>query len=236
MDALMSLMAEGCASAFEAARARMEAAEDSADFERCGRIANAFCGRVGAILLLKQRFDREQAALAEGARQRAETAAGLASVARAAAVKARGSEVRTHFIGFAFDTFPREEAHEVLAWVRDWVREHAADDDFVDAPIETVIQRVIDDLDLPPHGDLGYEDEEPEFEPVEAASPAPRPLRAPPRAAIAEAPAPEPVAVAAEPPPPAPPPHPPDPPPERGYIPPWELLKPGQIFPGSSGW
>lgn len=71
------------------------------------------------------------------------------------------------------------------------------------------------------------------FGPSKTLRPEPDPVCEPPEPSEpppAEAPAPPEL----EPPPPEPPP--PEPPPEEPYIPPWERLRPGQRFPGGSGW
>ena len=72
--------------------------------------------------------------------------------------------------------------------------------------------------------------------PVKPALPEPeRPEPEPPPAAAHSTPEPTPEPPPAPEPPPLPPP-PPEPAPDPPYIPPWEFLKPGQRFPGGSGW
>ncbi|MBL8773819.1 MAG: hypothetical protein JNK30_21925, partial [Phenylobacterium sp.] len=64
MDAALARVLDACVEGVELARGLMAHAAEGQDiegFERCGRTANAFARTVGQVVLLKQRFDREQA-------------------------------------------------------------------------------------------------------------------------------------------------------------------------------
>ncbi|MBL8771506.1 MAG: hypothetical protein JNK30_09000 [Phenylobacterium sp.] len=186
--------------------------QDIEGFERCGRTANAFARTVGQVVLLKQRFDREQAEAAAGARREAEAAEVRARKADEAAREHHRKRVDNRLARLVWGRFGQVEALDVWEDLEPRLAELAHDDDFLATPVEALVQRLADEFDLhdQPDGDddadthdAAYPADVGDFGPVPEAAPEP-------------------------------PPRPPDPPPEP-YIPPWEKLRPGQIM-RDSGW
>lgn len=117
------------------------------------------------------------------------------------------------------------DAQEVYEQVTKYLTDISDEDPkaFVNIPVEDLVSRLA--------RAFGLGEVRPEAEPE--AEPAPETQgRSEPQSHLVPEPQPEPVFD----PDPEPPPRSPDPPDPPPYIPPWEKLKPGQVFPGGSGW
>ena len=235
MDAMLSRVAEVCMEAVEEARRRMLTAEDDAGFERSVRTLNSACRNVRQTIGLKQRFDREQAALAAGRVREAAAADALARSDRDAAARIHRELVSDHFERILWDEYEDAEAHEIYSDLNEHLRDIARDDDFLETPVATLIQRMAEEFGI---GAARKRDDDDNQDKDDAPSAPPSPLRggAGGGGETPEPAGPPPSAETAgpdlSPPEPSPPP-PPDPPP---YIPPWEFLRPGQRITGGTGW
>jgi hypothetical protein len=244
IDAMLSVMAEVCFASMVEAGERQKAAEDIDQFDRSGRTLQRACRNLRQTIAMKQRFDREEARKAADARRCAEDDRLQAGRLRREAVGARRGRVLRHFERVLWDEYEDDEAHERLEDLDARLTDLADDPDFLDTPVETLIQRLADEIERdestisqPPCGEgpgVG----------VSPASSSADLSTLQPSGGTAEPPPPDPEPppqLHAEPPPEAapatpelPPPAPPDPPP---YVPPWEKLRPGQVMPGGgTGW
>ena len=162
------------------------------------------------------------------------------------------TEVLTRVERLIWDEYDKDDAEELSEEANWRLADLSLADDFLDTPLETLIQRLADDIGL------GRSADEPDREArlaspsggkrpdgeaewpkggvalCETGTPAatsPPPSATRPCGASRRFP-PEGETAAAE---PEPPPRPPDPPPEEPYVPPWERLRPGQYM-RDSGW
>jgi hypothetical protein len=158
IDAMLSIMAEVCLEGVVEGGQRQKAAEDFGAFERCGRTLQRACRNLRQTIALKQRFDREQARKAEDARRLAQDAHKEARRARDAAITARREQVRRYFDRVLWDEYEPDDAEDLLDDVHSRLGDMALDDDFLEAPIETLIQRLADEIGL---NDADAEDEPP---------------------------------------------------------------------------
>ena len=223
IDAMLSVMAEVCLESVVEAGQRQKAAEDFEAFERAGRTLQRACRNLRQTIAMKQRFDREEARPADDARKRAEGVRAEAERTRRDAVGVKRGRVLRHFERVLWDEYEDDEAHDWFDDVEGRLTDLSEDPDFLETPVETLIQRLADDIGLGEEPEAAADDVPP---PLPVDPPAPVAASAPPPD---RPPEPEPPEVVAEPEPP------PDPPPEP-YIPPWEQLKPGQHMRGGSGW
>jgi len=232
IDAMLSVMAEVCLESVVEAGQRQKTAADFEAFERSGRSLQRACRNLRQTIAMKQRHDREEAHKADAARQRVETDRKDADRRRRYAVGQKRAAVQAHFDRILWDEYEQDDALQLGDDVEDRLADLAEDPDFLETPVETLIQRLADEIGL------GEAPEAAADEPPAAPEPAPAPA---PEPAMSAPEPPPPAAVAlTEPPPeairPDPPPGPPPDPPPEPYIPPWERLAPGQRMPGSSGW
>ena len=228
IDAALARTVAVCMAKVEETSTRMTEAADMADFERGGRVLNGLCRNVRQAIAMKQRQDREQASLAADQRREAEGERKVAQQTRDIALGLHRGPVRRHFERVLWDEYEADDAQEIFEDLDARLFELSEAEAFLDTPVRTLIDQLTEEF-MPPAEDAASgaeadEDDEPEPE-------------------ADEVPEPEPPVVAAEPEPPPepepepePPPRPPDPPIEEPYIPPWEKLRPGQRWPGSSGW
>ena len=239
IDAMLSIMAEVCLESVVEAGQRQKAAEDFEAFERSGRTLQRACRNLRQTIAMKQRHDREEAKKADDARKAAEGVRVQAERSRRDAVGVKRNRVLRHFERVLWDEHEDEAAHEWFEAVDGCLDDLAEDPNFLETPVETLIQRLADDIGL------GEEELE------AAADRVPPPPNDPPTSPASSAPPdlppdPEPrPAVSADPPAETliseaqAPPQPPDPPPEplsEPYVPPWERLAAGERMPGGSGW
>jgi hypothetical protein len=199
--------------------------------------------------VLKQRYDRELAALAAEVRRGAEAERKDAEREHGEATWRHRVRVRGHFERVLWDEYEDDDAQEIFDDVDERLGELSGDAIFLETPVETLITRLTHEFGIGARlatepsaddgeaaGDEANGDEangapaeaEPEPAFAEEAEPAPR-AAAPEVQAAAVLPLSD--ALPEPPPEPEPPPRPPDP-----YIPPWERLRPGQFFPGGSGY
>ena len=256
IDAMLSIMAEVCLDAVVESGQRQKTSPDFDEFERAGRSLQRACRNLRQTIAMKQRHDREQDRKADDGRRRAEAERQDAERQQGRAVTRKRAAVQAHFDRVLWDEHEQDDAIELCDDVRDRLEELAEYPDFLDTPIETLIQRLADDIGLgdppqapepPPPRPKGRGDRPKAAKPTKASTP-PQALSdrrdRGDRAEVAETPAPSassavqddgsavtPLEALA---PPDPQPRPPDPP--QPYIPPWEQLRPGQIMPGGSGW
>lgn len=236
IDAMLSVMAEVCLESVVEAGGRQKAAEDFEAFERSGRALQQACRNLRQTIAMKQRFDREAAAKAEGDRKVADAAHAEAQRVHRGAVALHRARVRRHFERVLWDEYEDSDAQELFEELDDRLGDLAQASDFLETPAATLIQRLSETIGL---GDAPAPPKPPPAAVKAAAKPAsPKPAAAKPAAFKPEAsptvaPPPEPPP---EPPAQALPPDPPPDPPPKPYIPPWEHLRPGQIFPGGAGW
>jgi len=228
IDAMLSVMAEVCLESVVEAGQRQKTAADFEAFERCGRSLQRACRNLRQTIAMKQRHDREEAHKADAARQRVETDRKDADRRRRYAVGRKRAAVQAHFDRILWDEYEQDDALQLGDDVEDRLADLAEDPDFLETPVETLIQRLADDIGLGAEPEAAAADAPPP-PPVDPPAPAAAPAGPPPELP----PDPEPPDVLAEAPPDPPPP--PEPPPEP-YIPPWERLAPGQRMPGGSGW
>ena len=241
IDAMLSIMAEVCLGSVVEGGERRAAAPDIETFERCDRAVHRACRNLRQTFAMKQRHDREEARKAEDALKAAEQAREAARRSHRDAVWSKRTQVRRHFERVLWDEYEDNDAQEIFEDVDARIGELADADDFLETPLEVLIQRLADEIGPPPPAEDPPEaSTETPSEAAAADEPSP-PGPAPPEPSPpcgervgsgGETPAPPQEAQ-----PPDPPPRPPpEPPPEEGYVPPWERLKPGQIFPGGAGW
>ena len=224
IDAALARTVAVCMAKVEETSTRMTEAADMADFERGGRVLNGLCRNVRQAIAMKQRQDREQASLAADQRREAEGERKVAQQTRDIALGLHRGPVRRHFERVLWDEYEADDAQEIFEDLDARLCELAEAEAFLNTPVRTLIDQLTEEF-MPPAEDAasGAEADEDDEDDDIAVPESP--------AAVAE---PEP-----EPPPepePEPPPRPPDPPDPPPYIPPWEKLKPGQTWPGSSGW
>ena len=258
IDAMLSIMAEVCLEAVVEAGQRQKSADDPEAFERGGRTLQRACRNLRQTIAMKQRHDREQARKAEDGRKRAVAERVETERAHGQAVAHKRAAVQRRLDRLLWDEYEQDEALELGEEVEDRLADLAQDADFLDTPLETLIQRLADDIGLgeepkPPAGGAetsalpaksqlptkplktarpraGGDPSRPSAGTVEPAGHGPQPCESPGTISAGESDGPT-----AETTPPEPRPPPPDPPPEP-YIPPWEKLRPGQHMPGGSGW
>ena len=246
IDAMLSVMAEVCLESVVEAGQRQKAAEDFEAFERSGRTLQRACRNLRQTIAMKQRFDREELQKACEARKAAETARLDTERTHERAVARRRNQVSAHFSRVLWNEYEADDSAELLDEVETRLRDLAFDDDFLETPLDTLIQRLADDIGL------GGPDEAPE-PPLEAAPPlAPSSGRGGRRDHAEDAERtgiPDPSASSADVsaisaveseaaaiPAPAVDPPPDPPPPPEPYVPPWERLRPGEVMPGGSGY
>ena len=219
IDAMLSGLAEVCFAGVIAAGDRMQAATQPEPFERAARALQSLSRNLRQTIAMKHRFDRHQAEVAAEAADAAQVAQIIEAEAARDALARHTDRVRDRLGDLIWDEHEEDEAQALY----DEVDEHL--DALAEKDPERFLQTSLDDLvaEVSETFAIGAFRPEPEPEPPAPPQPPPRP--------------PEPQVLAptlAEVPPP-PPDIPPDPPPEP-YIPPWEKLRPGQIWPGSSGY
>ncbi len=238
---MLSAVAEIGMTGVEAAGAWLKAAADMADFERAARALQGLGRNLRQTIALKQRFDREQAGAVVGRRREADAQRQDTERDHTTAVGRHRTQVRRHFQRVLWDEYEANDARAVLEDLDARLSGLADDGEgFLGTPIETLIARLSAEFCDEPAED-GAEDDEPDDDEPEDADEAPVALAriaAPPPepSPPPEPPPPVEAAVEAEPEPPPPPPGPPPEPDPPPYIPPWEKLRPGQSWPGSSGW
>jgi len=235
IDAMLSIMAEVCLEGVVEAGQRQKSAEDFEAFERGGRTLQRACRNLRQTIAMKQRHDREQDRKADDGRRVAQDARKEIQRARNEAATIRRAQVRRHFDRVLWDEYEPDDVEDMLDVVHARLGDMVLDDDFLEAPIETLIQRLADEIGL---GEAPADDPS-DPPPLKTARPRDGGDPSRPSAGALEPPhgsppargraedGPQPDGPAAAPPP--------DPPPEP-YIPPWEQLRPGQRMPGSSGW
>jgi hypothetical protein len=228
IEAMFSGVAEVCFAAVETAGERLQVAPDMADFERAGRTLQTACRNLRQTIALKQRFDREQAALAADRRREADAEHKAATQARESAVTRHHMRVRRHFERVLWNEYEEDDAQEMFNDIDERLGEISEDAAFLETPVETLITRLAEEFGV------GAEDEADAdvapSEPQDTEAPVePRPsatVEAAPEAALPPEP---------EPPEPEPPPRSPDPPPAQPYIPPWEHPRAAFRPPGAGG-
>jgi len=239
IDAMLSRMAEICMAGVEGAGDRLKAAPDPEAFERAGRALNTVCRNLRQTIAMKQRFDREQLSLATARRREADLERQDHDRVQRDAIGRRRRHVRDHFARVLWTEYEASDAQEVFDDLDERLVELSDGEGFLETPLEALIARLHDEFvtaqivrpDAPPPTTL--DDEDPEDEAPEDEGPDDAAV-APDRDDPPPAPEPPPADVLPpDPPPPDPPPQPPEPEP---YIPPWERLRPGQAWPGASGW
>jgi len=259
IDAMLSIMAEVCLESVVEAGQRQKTADDPEAFERGGRTLQRACRNLRQTIAMKQRHDREQERKAADGRRVAQDVRKDAERARNEAAALRRAQVRRHFDRVLWDEYEPDDVEDMLDVVHARLGDMVLDDDFLEAPIETLIQRLADEIGL------GQESADDPPDPPASTPKPPAPAgpsqtasgqdRATPQASLsnrrgrkdgaesaeisassANASAISAVesngsaAVGS-------PERPPDPePPREPYLPPWEQLKPGQAMPGGGGW
>jgi hypothetical protein len=236
IDFMLSMMAEVCLESVVDAGQRQKTADDFESFERCGRSLQRACRNLRQTIALKQRFDREEARKAEDTRRVAQDIRKDAERARSDAVTAKRAQVRRHFDRVLWNEYEPEDVEDLLDDLELRLRNMIHEDDFLETPVETLVQRLSDEIGV---NDTADEPTAPEPSPpcgervgsggvgseLQGSHPHPRPL---PARGRGEADGPPDASV--------PPPDPPPDPPLEPYVPPWERLGPGQRLPGGSGW
>ena len=217
IDAMLSGLAEVCFAGVIAAGERMQAALEPEPFERAARALQSLSRNLRQTIAMKHRFDRHQAEVATRAAHAAQVAEIIEAEAARDALSHHYARARDRLGDLIWNEHEEDEAQALY----DEVEEHL--DALREQEPERFLQTSLGDLvaEVSETFAIGA------FRPEVEAEPEPEP---PPRPIVAQVPAP----VLAEVPPP-PPDIPPDPPPEP-YIPPWEKLRPGQVWPGSSGY
>ena len=212
IDAMLSGLAEVCFAGVIAAGERMQAALEPEPFERAARALQSLSRNLRQTIAMKHRFDRHQAEVAAEAAHAAQVAEIIEAEAARDALSHHYARARDRLGDLIWDEHEEDEAQALY----DEVEEHL--DALREQDPERFLQTSLDDLvaqvsEAHAIGAFRPEvEDEPEPEP-------PRSVALPPLAEV----------------PPPPPDIPPDPPPEP-YIPPWEKLRPGQVWPGSSGY
>jgi len=261
IDAMLSIMAEVCLESVVESGQRQKSAEDIEAFERGGRTLQRACRNLRQTIAMKQRHDREQDRKAEDGRRLAQDARKEIQRARNEATTIRRAQVRRHFDRVLWDEYEPDDVEDMLDVVHARLGDMVLDDDFLEAPIETLIQRLAEEIGV----GQAPADDPPDPPPAGAPPPKPAGPHAAPgqgretpqasssnrrgrrdgaeRAEISASSAKtsaisavESDGSAAAPPPAAPQPDPPPDPPPEPYVPPWERLGPGQRMPGGSGW
>jgi len=148
IDAMLSIMAEVCLEAVVESGQRQKTAEDPEAFERGGRTLQRACRNLRQTIAMKQRHDREQARKAEDGRKRAVAERVDAERVRRDAVAHKRAAVQRHLDRMLWDEYEQDEALELGEEVEDRLANLAQDADFLDTPLETLIQRLADDIGL----------------------------------------------------------------------------------------
>src|SRR5215213_4686551 len=146
IDAMLSRTAEVCMEAIEEAGVRLKAAADEEAFERCGRTLQTSCRNLRQTIAMKQRFDREQLKIAAERLRDAEDRRRDAQRAGRADTGRRRWRVRSHFARVLWDEFEADDAQEIFNDLDARLGELARDDDFLDTPVETLIERLAEEF------------------------------------------------------------------------------------------
>lgn len=233
IDAMLSATAEICMAAIEKAGARVQAAADDAGFEKAERSLNRACRNLRQTIALKQRFDRERLAMKAEQRRDAVEDREDAEQAHRTAVARHRAPVRRHFERLAWSEYEESDAQAFFEDLDVRLHDLARDEDFLDTPVETLIARLTEELFIAePEDDEGDDS---------VAAGAGAPGEAIERLSFNAAPPPTDRAAVSR--PPDPPGRPPDPPPKpepdplrtEPCLPPWEKLRPDQVFRNDSG-
>ena len=157
IDALLSLAAETCAEGIEEARGHMKAAPDAEAFERASRGFNGICRSLRQTIAMKQRVDRERVALATMQARAADDDRDRADTAHRKAIEAHKRRVHALYNGARWHEYELADADECdlseadvaemlsIAFIGH-LSELAERDDFLDTPIEVLVQHIADAL------------------------------------------------------------------------------------------
>eukprot|EP01035_Chromulina_nebulosa_P036429 gene36429-49073_t len=173
IEAMLSSLAEVCYAGVIEAGDRLKAAEDAEAFERTTRALQTLSRNLRQTFAMKQRFDREQARIAAGAREQAETDRKAAETDRQAAVVRHRRLARRRFGELLWTEYEQDDAEALDEAAREWLSELADDDAdaFLATPLETLITRLSEAFAV---GEFQAE-AEPEPEPEPAPEPPPKP-------------------------------------------------------------
>ncbi|MBU1375143.1 MAG: hypothetical protein KKE02_20255 [Alphaproteobacteria bacterium] len=241
IDAMLSRTAEICMAGVESAGEWLTAAPDIESFERAGRALQTLGRNLRQTMALKQRFDREQVAVAAAQRRMADDARQDAERAHGAAVWRHQTQVRRHFERVLWDEYEADDAQEIFEELDVRLGQFGGDDTFLQTPVETLIARLTDEFVVEPVEDDASDDAAPEPDPEDATpetTALPLAMADDATSGPDEVEPTDPVIDTAPEPPPdpiLPPPRPPDPPPAP-YTPPWERLPRGEAMPSGTGW
>ena len=213
IDAMLSGLAEVCFAGVIAAGERMQAALEPEPFERTARALQSLSRNLRQTIAMKHRFDRHQAKVAAVAAEEAQVAEIIEAEAARDALSHHHARARDRLGDLIWNEHEEDEAQALY----DEVDEHL--DALREQEPERFLQTSLDDLVAEVSETFAIGAFRPEVEDQPEPEPPPRPHVAP-------------ILVEVPPPPPD---IEPDPPPEP-YIPPWEKLRPGQVWPGSSGY
>jgi len=215
--------------------ARIEACGDEDD-DKAMNLARSYQRMARSYrqtLIVQARLRRELKAEARQDEGEAKAERQAAERARDAALGCHRQRVRRHFERVLWNEYEHDDAQEILNDVDERLFEISGDGGFLDTPAEALIARLTEEFGIGAGAREADDEEPPSHAGGDENHDAPVAAADDP-ASAAPPPPPEP-----EPPEPEPPPRPPDPPPDpppAPYLPPWEQLRPGQRFPGGTGW
>jgi hypothetical protein len=128
----------------------LKAAEDVEAFERASRALQTHCRNLRQTIAMKQRFDREQAALKAGASRAAEAERKEIAKARKSAVSGLYWRARTHLGEMVWNEYEENHAEEIFNDLDQCLSDlsHEDPDAFLAIPFEDLIARFSEEFGL----------------------------------------------------------------------------------------
>ena len=150
IDAMLAAVAEVCMEGVTEAQVWIKAAEDVEAFERASRALQTHCRNLRQTIAMKQRFDREQAALKAGASRAAEAERKEIAKARKSAVSGLYWRARTHLGEMVWNEYEENHAEEIFNDLDQCLSELSTEDPdaFLATPFEDLIDRFSEEFGL----------------------------------------------------------------------------------------
>jgi hypothetical protein len=150
IDAMLAAVAEVCMEGVAEAQVWLKAAEDVEAFERASRALQTHCRNLRQTIAMKQRFDREQAALKAGASRAAEAERKEIAKARKSAVSGLYWRARTHLGEMVWNEYEENHAEEIFTDLDQCLSELSTEDPdaFLATPFEDLIDRFSEEFGL----------------------------------------------------------------------------------------
>ena len=147
---MLAAVAEVCVEGVAEARVWIKAAEDVEAFERASRALQTHCRNLRQTIAMKQRFDREQAALKAGASRATEAERKDIAKARKSAVSGLYWRARTHLGEMVWNEYEENHAEEIFNDLDQCLSELSTEDPdaFLATPFEDLIDRFSQEFGL----------------------------------------------------------------------------------------